>query len=161
MTWNIRKASALVWLSLGLLGGLLVAGFWPSVPLHAVTTDKIDTFSMATGPVDGDYEAVYFFDHLSGDLHAFIIGRSKASTTGYAAIAHYFRNIATNFKANGEKSPKYLMATGVSDLTRGGRGGTIAPSKAVLYIADVTSGLAAAYGSPADSNRLKAHDSVR
>jgi len=52
MSWNFRKASALVWLGVGLLGGLLVAGFWPSVPLHAVATDKIDTFSMATGHVD-------------------------------------------------------------------------------------------------------------
>ena len=75
MSWNFRKTSALVWLGLGLLAGLLVAGFWPSVPLHAVATDKIDTFSMATGPVESEYEAVYFLDHLTGDLHAYVIGR--------------------------------------------------------------------------------------
>ena len=76
MSWNFRKTSALVWLGLGLLAGLLVAGFWPSVPLHAVATDKIETFSMATGPVEPEYEAVYFLDHLTGDLHAYVIGRS-------------------------------------------------------------------------------------
>ena len=37
MSWNLRKTSALLWLGLGLLAGLLVAGYWPSVPLHAVS----------------------------------------------------------------------------------------------------------------------------
>ena len=119
MSWNFRKTSALVWLGLGLLAGLMVAGFWPSVPLHAVATDKNDSFSMATGPVETDYEAVYFLDHLTGDLHAYVIGRS--ANGGFGVIQHCFRNVIAGFQdRRRQKTPKFLMATGVSDLTRSG-----------------------------------------
>ena len=146
MSWNFRKTSALVWLGLGLLAGLLVAGFWPSVPLHAVATDKIDTFSMATGPVEPDYEAVYFLDHLTGDLHAYVIGRMANGSFG--VIQHCYRKVLDDFKTEGDKTPKFLMATGVCDLNRGGVVGTVLPSRSVLYIADVASGMANAYAVP-------------
>ena len=116
MSWNFRKTSALVWLGLGLLAGLLVAGFWPSVPLHAVATDKIETFSMATGPVEAEYEAVYFLDHLTGDLHAYVIGRM--ANGGFGVLQHCYRNVLQDFKTEGDKTPKFLMATGVCDLNR-------------------------------------------
>ena len=150
MSWNFRKTSALVWLGLGLLAGLLVAGFWPSVPLHAVATDKIENFSMATGHVE-EYEAVYFLDHLTGDLHAYVIGRMASS--GFGVLQHSFRNVLQDFKTEGEKTPKFLMATGICDLNRGGRGGAIMPSRSVLYVADVTSGMAAAYAMPFNATR--------
>jgi len=150
MLWNFQKTNAWVWLGLGLLAGLLLAGFWPSVPLHAVATDKIDTFSMATGPVAGDYEAVYFLDHLTGDLHAYVIGRLANGNWG--TLQHCYRKVFDDFKSEGDKTPKFLMATGMSDLTRGsGRGATMLPSRSVLYIADVTSGMAAVYAVPYNS----------
>ena len=144
MSGNIRKTSAFLWLGLGLLAGLMVAGLWPSVPLHAVATDKIDTFSMATGPVEADYEAVYFLDHLTGDLNGFVIGRTAAG--GYGVLQRCYRNVLKeDFKTDNEKTPKFIMTTGVCDLSRGGRGGPVMPSRSVLYIADVTSGLAGVY----------------
>lgn len=146
MSWNFRKTSALLWLGLGLLAGLMVAGFWPSVPLHAVSTDKIDTFSMATGPVEAEYEAVYFLDHLTGDLHSYVIGRLK--TGSFGVIQHCYRNVMQDFKTEGDKTPKFLMTTGLCDLSRGGRGAGTLPSRAVLYIADVASGVAGAYAIP-------------
>jgi len=149
MSWNFRSTSALACLGLGLLAGLLVAGFWPSVPLHAVATDKIDTFSMATGPVEGEYEAVYFLDHLTGDLHAYVIGR--LANGGYGVLQHCYRKVLDDFEPEGDKTPKFLMATGLCDLTRGaGRGGNM-PSRSVLYIADVTSGKAGVYALPYNS----------
>ena len=149
MSWNFRKMSAFVWLGLGLLAGLMVAGFWPSVPLHAVATDKIDTFSMATGPVESDYEAVYFLDHLTGDLRAYVIGRSAMSANGFGVLQYSYRNVLQeDFKTDGDKTPKFLMVTGVCDLNRGGRGGNAMPSRAVLYVADVSSGTACAYALP-------------
>src|SRR5580658_6675774 len=141
MSWNLRKTSAFVWLGLGLLAGLLVSGFWPSVPLHATSTDKIETFSMATGPVEAEYEAVYFLDHLTGDLHAFVVGRTR---TGFGVLQHSYRKILDDFKTDDEKTPKFIMATGMADLTRGGRG-QVMPSRSVLYVADVTSGLCGVY----------------
>ncbi len=145
MSWNFQKSTALLWLGLGLLAGLMVAGLWPSVPLHAVASDKIDTFSMATGAVDSEYEAVYFLDHLTGDLHAYVIGRMAS---GFGVIQHCYRNVLQDFKADGEKTPKFLMVTGLCDLNRsGGRGGNM-PSRSILYIADVASGQAGAYALP-------------
>ncbi len=146
MSWNFRKASALFWLGLGLLAGLMVAGFLPSVPLHAVATDKIDTFSMATGHVEAEYEAVYFLDHLTGDLHGYVIGRT--GNGGFGVLQHSYRNVLQDFKAEGDKTPKFLMTTGTCDLNRGGRGGQIMPSRSVVYIADVASGVAGAYDMP-------------
>ena len=35
----------------GVVGALAVAGYWPHTPLHAVATDRYDTFAMATGPL--------------------------------------------------------------------------------------------------------------
>src|SRR5271157_3126706 len=133
MSWNSRKTSAIVWLGLGLLAGLLVPGFWPSVPLHASATDKIESFSMATGSVEPEYEAVYFLDHLTGDLHAYVIGRMFNGNFG--VIQHCYRKVLDDFKTEGDKTPKFIMATGVCDLNRRG-GGNIMPSRSVLYIAD-------------------------
>jgi hypothetical protein len=148
MSWYFQRTSAVVWLGLGLLAGLLVASFWPSVPLHAVSTDKIDSFSMATGPVE-DYEAVYFLDHLTGDLHAFVVGRTAVrSATGFGVIEHCYRNVLQDFKTEEDKSPKFLMATGHCDLVRGGVNAPSLPSRSILYIADVRSGAAAAYAVP-------------
>ena len=151
MSWNFRKTSALVWLGLGLLAGLLVAGFWPSVPLHAVATDKIETFSMATGPVEPEYEAVYFLDHLTGDLHAYVVGRSAVAPSGFGVIQHCYRNVPQDFKTEGDKTPKFIMMTGVCDLNRTGRAASVLPSRSVLYIADVASGLAGVYAMPFNS----------
>jgi hypothetical protein len=151
MSCSFQKTSSLMWLGLGLLAGVVLAGFWPSVPLHAVATDKIDTFSMATGPVDGEYEAVYFMDHLTGDLHAYVVGR--LANGGYGVLQHCYRNVLGDFKSEGERTPKFLMTTGLSDLTRGGRGGRVLPSRAVLYIADVSTGVAGVYALRYDATK--------
>ncbi len=143
MTWNSAKIKAAVWLGLGLLAGLIVAGFWPSVPLHAVSTDKVDTFTMATGNLDMDVEAVYFLDHLTGELHAYVLG---LTARGPGVQAHFFRNIADDFKATDKA--KYLMATGLDDLARLGRAGQIQPSRSLVYVAELTSGYAMAYYMP-------------
>jgi hypothetical protein len=146
MSWNFRSTTALLWLGLGLLGGLLLSGVWPSVPLHAVATDKIDSFSMATGPVEPEYEAVYFLDNLTGDLHAYVIGQLANGNIG--VMQHSYRKVLDDFKADGDKTPKFIMTTGMTDLTRNGRAGTVLPSRSVLYIADVASGMANAYAVP-------------
>jgi hypothetical protein len=144
MSANFRSASALVWLGLGILCGVLVSGLWPSVPLHAVATDKIESFSMATGPVEAEYEAIYFLDHLTGELHAYVVGRTR---NGFGVLQHSYRKILDDFKTDEEKTPKFIMTTGMADLTRGGRG-QVMPSRSVLYVANVTSGMCGVYAMP-------------
>ncbi len=48
------KHARLTWIALGLAGGLALAAFWPSTPLHAVATDRSESFAMATGYLDDD-----------------------------------------------------------------------------------------------------------
>jgi hypothetical protein len=136
--------SGLALVGLGLAAGLVAAGLLPHTPLHASATDKIDTFAIATGACDGDCEAIYFLDFLTGDLNAFVIGRAKA---GFAIQGHYATNVTRDLNLGG-KTPRFLMVTGFADLQRGGRGSSIAPSRVVVYVAEVVSGKCAAYAIP-------------
>lgn len=136
----------LVWLAVGLAGGLVLAFFWPNTPLHAVATDKVESFSIATGSVDEFSEAVYFLDHLTGDLNAAVIGRAPRGGS-YMLTGIYSTNVMKDLNIDAGKSPRFLMVTGNSDLARGGRG-ALMPSRAVLYVAEVATGRAAAYAIP-------------
>ena len=62
----MSKHVKLVYLGLGLTVGLMLAGLWPNTPLHAVATDRNDTFIMATGPLD-DAVRELFSDCLTGE----------------------------------------------------------------------------------------------
>ena len=62
-------------MGMGLALGLVLSGLWPHTPLHAVSTDRGETYAIATGPVDNEVEAVYFLDFLTGDLGAIVLGR--------------------------------------------------------------------------------------
>ena len=85
---------------IGLLGGMVAERFWPQTPLYAVATDRIDTFGMATGPVDDEVEAVYFLDFLTGDLkRPWCSGNSRAP--GPASSA----NVAADLGVDPQKSP--------------------------------------------------------
>ena len=133
------------WLGLvafGLTGGLIVGGLWPRTPLHAVATDRIDTFGMATGSVDNDVEALYFLDFLTGELNAVVLGKNPGSWTGY-----YAANVAADLGVDPQKNPKYMMVTGVAYLRRAG-GSRLQPSSSICYVAEVTSGKVAAYSVP-------------
>ena len=132
----------LVALGAGLLGGLLLSGFWPHTPLHAVATDRVDTFAMATGPVDADTEAVYFLDFLTGDLRAFVLAKTPGSFSAF-----YQYNVAADLGIDPQKNPKYMMVTGLANLRRGG-GARVQPSNAVCYVAELTTGTVAAYAIP-------------
>ena len=135
--WRLPAAMAL-----GLAIGLVLSGFWPDAPLHAVSTDRADTFAMATGPVDSEVEAVYFLDFLTGDLGAMVLGRQPGTWTGF-----YRRNVAADLAIDPQKNPKYLMVTGINGLRRSG-GSRQQPSNAVCYVAEITTGKVAAYAIP-------------
>jgi len=65
--------------------------------------------------------------------------------TGYA-------NVLADMKIDPGKNPKLLMVTGTSDLTRGGRGGNVVPSRSIVYVAEVTSGQCGVYALPCNAN---------
>ncbi len=128
-------------MGLGVVLGLLLGGAWPQTPLHATATDRVDTFAMASGQVDEDIEAVYFLDFLTGDLNAVAIGKQSGHFTGY-----FKANVTADMGIDNAKNPRYMMITGTVDLRRAGT--RMQFSRAVVYVAEVTSGKVAAYAIP-------------
>lgn len=127
---------------IGLIGGLILSGLWPNAPLYAVATDRLDTFAMATGPVDSELEALYLLDLLTGDLTAIVLGKQPGIWSG-----HFQANVAADLGINPQRNAKYLMVTGMVPLRRGG-GSRQQPSSAMCYVAEITSGRVAAYTIP-------------
>ena len=139
--FHVLKHRRLVWLGMGLVGGLILCGVWPQTPLHAVATDRTETFAVATGFVDEGIEAVYFLDFLTGDLSAVVLGRQ-----GRGFVALYRCNVVGDLGVDPSKNPKYMMVTGAADTRR--TVGRVQLSPAVVYVAEVTTGNVAAYAVP-------------
>ena len=135
------KSNVLVWVTLAFVGGVMAGGFWPQTPLHAVATDRIDTFAVATGPIDGDAEAVYFLDFLTGDLRAVVISKNTGKFAGFFSY-----NVLQDMGVDPTKNPRFMMVTGVLNLRRGPGG--VGYSGSAVYIAEVTTGKVAAYTLP-------------
>jgi hypothetical protein len=130
--------------------GLVLSGFWPHTPLHAVSTDRTDTYAIATGPVDTEVEAVYLLDFLTGDLGAFVLGRKPGTWSGF-----FRTNVSRDLGVDPQKNPKYLIVTGIAGLRRAG-GTRQLPSTAVCYVAEASSGRLAAYAIPWAANMYSA-----
>jgi hypothetical protein len=128
-------------IGLGVVAGLLLGGAWPHTPLHATATDRVDSFAMASGQVDEDVEAVYFLDFYTGDLNAVVMGKQSGHFTGY-----FKANVTADLGIDNAKSPRYMMITGNVDLRRAGS--RMQYSKAVVYVAEVTTGKVAVYAIP-------------
>ncbi len=130
-----------VWLGIGLVGGLILTGLWPDTPLHAVATDRCQTYAMATGPVDEETEAVYFLDFLTGNLSAVVLGKQ-----GNGFTAFFQRDVLTDLGVDPSKNPRFMIVTGMTNQLRGMA--RARPSLAAVYVAEVTSGKVAAYAIP-------------
>jgi hypothetical protein len=135
----LKKYRWLAAAGIGLAVGLVISGLWPHTPLYAVATDRIESYGMATGPLDSDVEAVYFLDFLTGQLTAVVLGKVPNSWSGY-----FTTNVSADMHIDPQKNPKFLMVTGVVNMRRGG-GSRLQPASSVCYVAEVTSGQVAAY----------------
>jgi hypothetical protein len=130
-----------------LLIGICLGGFLPHIPLHAVATDRSDTYIIATGLLDSDVEAVYFLDCLTGDLMAAVPGKS---TGGFTAL--YRCNVLKDLQVDPAKNPHFLMVTGLADL-RTGSSYRAFSGFSIVYVAETTSGKVVAYAAPWDRSR--------
>ncbi len=135
---------------MGFVGGMVLSGVWPQTPLYAVATDRVDTFGMATGPVDTQVEAVYFLDFLTGDLRAWVLGK-QPSNRQPTWLGYFEYNVAADLGIDPQKNAKYLMTTGMVNLRRAG-GSRLQWSASVCYVAEVTSGKVGAYAIPWNAN---------
>jgi hypothetical protein len=133
-------------LGIGLVVGLAISsGYWPHTPLHAVATDRAETYGMATGAIDQEVEAVYFLDFLTGDLKALVLGKQAMTFSGF-----FERNVGADLGFDMQKPRKFMMVTGLVNMRRSGGQRTFSGS--VCYVAEVTSGKVAAYAVPWSPN---------
>ena len=142
-------------LGIGLAIGMLFAGYWPNVPLHAVATDRTDGFAIATGYCDESVEAVYFLDFLTGDLSAAVVSKQNGHFNAF-----YTHNVVSDLGINPSKPPRFLLTTGTVDLRRSG-GKTTTLSKSLVYVAELQSGKVAAYAIPWSSSAWNAGQTMR
>jgi hypothetical protein len=136
MVWGLG-----IGIGLGMLAALLMSGVWPQTPLHASATDRSETFAMASGYVDEDVEGVYFLDFYTGELNAVVMGRQSNHFTAY-----FKANVNADLGIDPAKNPRFMMITGMADLRRAGS--RIQTSRAMVYVAEITSGKVIAYAIP-------------
>jgi hypothetical protein len=154
----------------GLLLGLVIGNFHKDQPVKAWGVDRVDNFIIATGPVDGEVEAVYFLDSMTGVLTARVL-----SKIGNSFQASFSANVGGDLKTlvegvntriraetNSKKrvgpprpeiqlpqNPKYVMTTGMADLLRGkAMPPGMRPAAAVVYVVEVNTGVMVVYGVP-------------
>ena len=139
------------------VGFALVAGFvfgglgaGPHTPLHAMATDRIESFAMATGALDNEVEAVYFLDFLTGELRAMVLGKQGKWSGIFNA------NVANDLKVDVQKNPRFMIVTGMATLRRAG-GSQLQPSAATCYVAELTTGKVAAYVLPWSPSNYKSY----
>ena len=146
---SLRKYGWTVGLLIGLLAGLMIAGLWPHTPLHAVGTDRSDSFALATGFVDQDVEAVYYLDSLTGTLRAAVLSnrtqrfQAMFETNIHADLARVIQTKGGGTGVQMPQNPNYIMVTGTADIRRAG--GKLRPGRSVLYVAETNTGFVLAY----------------
>jgi hypothetical protein len=139
--------SRVVWLLGGLLAGLGVAYFWPHEPAYASTADRDSNFVLITVPVgtsaagiNDPMEGVFILDFLTGQLKGAVLNRQ---TGKFASL--YTRDLAKDFKVDPQAAPHYALASGYGQVANQ-RAKQFASG--VLYVAELTSGVLAAYTFP-------------
>ena len=134
--------------ALTLLLGLCLGGIFPHTPIHAIATDRTESFLVATGMVDEGVEAIYLLDCLTGDLRAAVLGKARGDFT--ATYAYPGAKLLQDFGLDPSKNPKFLMVTGLADLRTGQQARF---GSAVVYIVELSSGKIMAYAMPWDRTR--------
>jgi hypothetical protein len=134
-------SSKYAWLGCGLVLGLVLGGFLPHAPLHAVATDRHENFAIATGAMDEGIEGLFFLDFTTGNLQGAVINPLR----GVIGIT-YSRNVQADMKVDLSKSPKFMMVTGQMEVR--GPGGSGQYGQSVIYVAEASSGIVACYAMP-------------
>ena len=137
--WAAVAVAASVSLAVGVVLGVVFSKDGPVTEIHAVATHGQDNYSLATGALDTNIEAVYFLDALTHELKAVVMDR-----TSHKFHAFYSRDIKKDFGGSRVKNPRYLMVTGVAEL----RSGRNRYGDSLIYVAELDSGKVVAYGVP-------------
>lgn len=130
-----------MYLVVGLLLGIAAGSLFPHAPLHAVATDRFENFAICTAPADGETEALFFLDFITGELKAAVLNPQTGDFRTF-----FQRNILQDFGGEQLAKPRFLMISGMFEARNiTGRPPT---AKACVYVAELSGGVLCAYTIP-------------
>jgi hypothetical protein len=91
--------------------------------------------------VDDDGEGVFCLDSLTGELKGAVL-----STQNGKFSFQFQTNVAADLKVEATKGAKYLMVSGLANFRK--TAGQAQFGTSVIYVAELNSGVVAAYGIP-------------
>ena len=127
-------------LLVGFAAGLGVSSFWPNEPSFAAATDRSDKFAITTVRVDGETEAVFVLDFLTGRLRGAVY-----NPQANMFVASYYRNVAHDFKISPDVEARYAIIGGLGAAQSRGQ---VQFAASALYVAELSSGRVNAYAIP-------------
>lgn len=113
--------------------------------IDALAAVSDERFSVATGVVSDQAEGFFVLDHNSGVVQCHVF---------YPRNGQFLASFSANVgeMIGGGKGAKYLMVTGQTDMTRGGRSMALSPT--LLYVLNTTSGAYGVWAVPFDQQAL-------
>lgn len=131
-----------VWLSLGVLIGVVLSTLWPHEPAIASMVDRDDKFTLSTAQVElvNPLEGVFVTDLVSGTIRGAVLHRQAAKFNIF-----YYRDLNRDFKIPSDRQARYAVVNGQVQVSSrpGAQFGA-----SVLYVAELTTGRLNAYGFP-------------
>ena len=151
-----RAESRWIWLTLGLMVGLMIAWAWPHEPAYADNSDRDQDFVIFTVPVGNQaagfvdpIDAVFIIDVLTGQMRGAVLNRQGAQFASF-----YLLDLTKAFGVSPNAKPKFAVATGDGQLNN--QGGVNLAS-GVIYIAERTTGKCLAFTFPWQDGPAKAN----
>lgn len=146
---------SVLWLSLGLVLGLVVAWTIPHEPAFATNSDRDSEFAVFTVPVGNlaagiadPIDAVFILDFQTGQLRGAVLNRQTGTFTSF-----YFIDLTKEFGISPNAKPKFAVSSGNGQINNQG-GPNMASG--MIYIAEMTTGKCLAYTFPwQDGNARK------
>ncbi len=136
-----RALASGLWLTIGLIGGLMVAQLWPQKTVQAVATDRDAQFAITTVPTGNEQpDAVFVLDFLTGRLTGGLMNPQTAAFTNF-----YVANVAVDFDIDPSVKPKFAIIPGQGYIPN--KGG-LQVASGLFYVAELNSGVVLAYSFP-------------
>jgi hypothetical protein len=115
------------------------------IGVQATASASNDAFSVATGRIDENIEALFLLDALTGELTCNVM----SIFTG-KFFARFSRNVLNDLGTDKTKNARLLMVTGFMSFKN--QTGQMGPADTVVYVVDSVSGNFAAYTIPWHKN---------
>lgn len=125
----MRHSGRVIWLTLGVLAGLLGARLmWGGLEPARAANDRYEDYVICTGQVSvmprALTDGVWLLDYRSGKLLGTVIDRTSGKIIGWAEV-----DLVTEFSLAPRQNVHFIMTTG-----------SIAQGQAALYIAETNTG---------------------